>query len=158
MQETFLFLRLQRKNVENLTSIITSWKTSLESISFICFLRFSCSTIKRLFLCFSCVLQFSILHLLHSNQTVIPVFFLCFAILYLALVFLSKSCIFHIPLFFLILLFKEALNVFLLFLSITFAFLVSIPLTLAGLVRTGSHVERYISKLEPLRTIVAIHQ
>ncbi len=47
---------------------------------------------------------------LRSNQTTIPVFFLCFAILYFTLQFPSESCAFPIPPFFSTLRFKEALN------------------------------------------------
>ena len=40
----------------NLARAPTSWKLSFESISLIPFLCFSCGSIKRLFLCFFCVL------------------------------------------------------------------------------------------------------
>ena len=57
----------------NLVRAPTSWKISFESISLIRFLRFSCAPIKRPFLCFSCVLQSSVLHF-NSYQN--PIFFL----------------------------------------------------------------------------------
>lgn len=47
-----------------------------------------------------------IMFFLRTNQTVIHVFFVCFAILCFALILLSKSCVFSIPPF---LLFKRAL-------------------------------------------------
>ena len=57
-----------------LTRDRTSWKKSLESLSLLKFLCFSCSPIKRSFLRYSYVLQSSVLHL-HSCLNLI----LCFS-------------------------------------------------------------------------------